>query len=378
MRRIGFGTVVTLVMLGVIFGAVAGAIVGAVTVAVSSSQSPSAVPALIPTSNDTSSGPQVPVTNAEAVVKRVAPAVVEIQHSLPAQVNPLDPFAGPQPGGTVIGSGFIVDRNGDIVTNAHVLAPLPANHRFQVTFANGKTATAQLVGRTTMNDIGVIRVKPPVPTVALFGNSSSVQLGEPVVAIGDALGVYQNTVTQGIVSGLHRVSPDGRMNNMIQTDAAINHGNSGGPLIDMTGHVIGINTEIQRSTGQSSGGLFGTTDPNSTVAEGLGFAIPSNTAAFLAERLIAHIPPVYLGVSYQPVTSPVRGAAIMGVAAGGPASRAGLRRNDIITAVDGSALRGPNALQQVLQPHRPGDVVTMTVWRSGKTRSIQVTLGAAP
>ncbi len=235
MRRIGIGSVVILVMLGVIFGAIAGAIVGAVTVAVNSPSSGQAVAPLVSSSNQSSSGPVVPVTNAEQVVKRVSPAVVEIQHSLPPQTNPLNPFAAPVPGGTVIGSGFIVDRKGDIVTNAHVLTPLPANHRFRVTFANGKKATGTLVGRTTMNDIAVIRVPTPVPAVAQFGNSSEVQLGEPVVAIGDALGVYQNSVTEGIVSGLHRISPDGRMNDMIQTDAAINHGNSGGPLIDMTG-----------------------------------------------------------------------------------------------------------------------------------------------
>ncbi len=374
-HRIGIGTVTILVILGVLFGAIAGAVVGAVTVAANSGSShPTPSVQLLPSSNQAAQT-LIPVTNAVAAVKRVGPAVVEIQHGLAAQTNPLSPF--PQSGGTVIGSGFIVDSRGDIVTNAHVIS---GASRYHVTFANGRHASATLVGKDTLNDIAVIRVNSPVPAVAQFGNSARLQLAEPVLAIGDALGVYRNTVTEGIVSGLNRPSPGEALaaSNMIQTDAAINHGNSGGPLIDLTGHVVGINTEIQRSTGTSSDNLFGVADPNATVAEGLGFAIPSNTAAYVAQRLIAHVPPPYMGIQYLSQTKPVRGAFVQATKPGSPAQRAGLQTGDVIVAINGKPLRHPNALMQRIEPYHPGQTIQLRVWRQGKTRSVSLTLGAAP
>jgi 2-alkenal reductase len=208
------------------------------------------------------------------------------------------------------------------------------------------------------------------------------------VAIGDALGEFQNTITSGIVSGLHRNLPGVLSQDMIQTDAAINHGNSGGPLVDMTGNVIGINTAIERSTGTQSGNIFGTADPNSTVAEGLGFAIPANTAEPLAEHIIHHIPPAFLGVRYVPVSlgqeadGVPAGARISIVTAGSPAARSRLHAQDVIIGVDGTKLTNAVTLEQAIVIHNPGDIVTLKIWRPaspgsnhGHVLSVSVTLG---
>ncbi len=382
MRRVGIGSVIILVLLGTMFGSIAGAVVGAIA-ASTGTKSPSNTTTVIqPFSSSQSSadGAVVPVTNAEGVVKKVGPAVVEISHTLPAQNNSFDPFSSPQPAGTVIGSGFIVDNKGDIVTNAHVVN---GSKNFTITLGNGTTRSGTLVGANVTNDVAVVKIAGPVPAVAQFGNSSTVQLGAPVVAIGDALGTFRNTVTAGIISGEHRSASVLPQTDMLQTDAAINHGNSGGPLIDMTGHVIGINTAIDRSVqGGSNNNLFGSGDPNATVAEGLGFAIPSNVAAPLAAHIINHIPFAHLGVFFNPVpltktSSHPAGFLVQKVQAGGPAASAGLKTNDIITSLDGVKLGNSVSLEQAIAPHKPGDTVTLGVWRSGQTLKVQATLTAA-
>lgn len=376
MRKIGLLAVGLLVVLALAFGAIAGAIVGSLT---ASSHGTGGTTDL--TSNvaaQSSVDKVVPVTNAVNVVSRVGPAVVTIIHQLPTTY---DFFGNPQPGGTALGSGFIVDRKGDIVTNAHVVSG--ATH-FTVIFANGKKTSGTLVGANSLNDVAVVHVNGRVPAVAQFGNSSLVKPGEPVIAIGNALGQFQNTVTEGIISGLHRTLSGLTSQNMIQTDAAINHGNSGGPLLDLTGRVIGMNTAIDRSAGQSTSNPFGVTDPNATVAEGLGFAIPSNTVAEIAQHIINHIPAAYLGVYYQSVSSVARaygvpgGASIQRVTAGSPAARAGLTKHDIILSVDGLRVNDASPLEDLIAPHKPGDVVKLKIWRSGKTLTIHVTLGSQP
>jgi S1-C subfamily serine protease len=325
----------------------------------------------------------IPVTNAVAVVRRVGPAVVEIIHQLPSTT---DLFGGIQPGGTAIGSGFIIDKRGYIVTNNHVISG--GNNHFTVVFANGRRTSATLVGANPSNDIAVIRAKGPMPAAAHFGNSAYLQPGEPVVAIGDALGQFQNTVTSGIVSGLHRNVPGVVSQDMIQTDAAINHGNSGGPLVDLNGDVVGINTAIERSTStNSSGNLFGSTDPNSTVAEGLGFAIPASTAAPLAQHIIRHVPPGLLGVRYiavplvQESYGVPPGARVTNVQAGSPAASAGLRAGDVIVGVNSTKLTNAVTLEQAIVVYSPNDTVTLTIWRpsspgshQGRTLSLSATL----
>ena len=185
-----------------------------------------------------------------SVVQRVGPAVVSIRNNL----QPQQDLFGNTSQAVSAGSGVVIDSHGYILTNYHVVADA---QDLNVTFANATTAKATLVGSDPSNDIAVIKVDTKVPAVAQFGDSSQVQVGESVIAVGNALGNLQNTVTEGIVSGLNRSLPNGNdatgqemLQNLIQTDAAINHGNSGGPLLDLAGHVIGINTAVVRSTAQ--------------------------------------------------------------------------------------------------------------------------------
>lgn len=402
MRRVGLGMVAAVAVLAVVFGGIVGAIVGAVTVAtVDKPQSKQIISVVSQPNGSLTSATRetVPVTNAVSTVKRVGPAVVEIVHQLPSTT---DAFGQIQSGGTAIGSGFIIDTRGDIVTNNHVISG--GNNHYTVIFANGRQTSATLVGANPSNDIAVIRVNGRVPGVAHFGNSALLSPGEPVVAIGDALGQFQNTITAGIVSGLHRSLSGVVSQDMIQTDAAINHGNSGGPLTDLAGNVIGINTAIERSvsdgTQQSSPfnvNPFGSTsDPNSTVAEGLGFAIPSNTAEPLAEHIIRGIPPASLGVCYHAVpqvqefTGVPAGARVSpgcksgepAVLPGTPAAKAGIRADDVIVAVGAVHLSNAISLEQAIVSRNPGDVVKVKIWRPdspssshGKLLTFAVTLG---
>ena len=387
MRKVGLGAVVALMLLGVVFGAVAGAIVGAVTVAATRGNTTTIIrEQSSSTPNQTSiERIPVPITNEVHLVKTVGPAVVSIMHILPATTNG---FGGVTGGGEAIGSGFVIDNQGDIVTNNHVIAG--GNPHFTVTFASGRQAPAKLVGGNPTYDVAVIKVNGPVPSVATFGNSAFVQPGEPVVAIGDALGQFPNTVTAGIVSGLHRTlittgSEASNPQDYIQTDASINHGNSGGPLLSLAGQVIGMNTAIQRSTGQNNSQGFtfpdpfgGSSDPNSTVAEGLGFAIPSDTIEPLTQHLIHHIALPFLGVCYRTVTQideyrgiPAGARIIGGQGCAGraaiqlrsPAAAAGLRKYDVITAIGSLTLSNGLSLQQAILPQNPGNSVQVRIWR---------------
>jgi 2-alkenal reductase len=202
------------------------------------------------------------IIDARYAVRTTGPAVVTIINTMQVQSR-----RGGSRTAQASGSGIIIDNKGDIVTNQHVI---DSQQSLQVIFADGTQADATLVGSDAGADIAVIRVSGKVPAIAQFGDSSKLEIGQPVIAIGSALGNYTNTVTQGILSGVHRqlsdVSPSSpATQDMLQTDAAINHGDSGGPLLDLNGNVIGINTAVISvdSTGQ--------------VAEGLGFAIPINT-----------------------------------------------------------------------------------------------------
>jgi 2-alkenal reductase len=313
------------------------------------------------------------------VVQQVGPAVVSVLNSQQPQSGL---FGATQ--STSAGSGIIIDTNGYILTNYHVIDQA---QNLKVTFANGTTASATLVGSDSSNDIAVIKVNVKVPAVAHFGDSQVVRPGETVLAIGNALGNLQNTVTEGIVSGLGRSLPNGNdptgasfLQNLIQTDAAINHGNSGGPLVDLGGNVIGINTAVVRGTGNTSGML-----QSADQAEGLGFAIPSDTAKAAADRLIFHTPSPYLGVEYRPITPQVSsasglpvGARLLLIGKGSPAARAGLKTNDVVTAVGGQQIDDQHDLKYMLDTFHVGDSVKLTVFRSGSTHTITVQLGKRP
>lgn len=320
--------------------------------------------------------------------EHTAPAVVTILNTLKpdAQLGQLQelPFPFPPDGQQLpnqnqpqlaTGSGVIIAKDGYIVTNNHVIEN---QQSLAVVFADGSRHDATLVGADPVTDVAVIKVKDSVPAVASFGDSNALQPGETAIAIGSPLGDFKNSVTTGVISALNRTVSGDSPAGLIQTDAAINHGNSGGPLINLQGEVIGLNTLVVRAA--SSAG---------DQAQGLGFAIPSNTVKQVADQLIAHgsIAHPYLGVQYGDISAalaiaqslPVNQGAVIGqVETGGPAARAGLKAGDIITAIDGTTLNEAMTLRQVLLTHAPDDQVTLHVLRDGKTIDLTATLGTRP
>jgi putative serine protease PepD len=296
-----------------------------------------------------------------AMYRRDAPGVVEITATETQQV-PSTPFTPPsQQKVTSLGSGFVIDMQGDIVTNDHVVA---GGSGIRVGFDGGSTYPAKIVGTDPSSDLAVLRVSAPKSALhpISFDDSSHVQVGEPVYAIGNPFGL-DRTMTAGIVSATGRdiQAPDGlTIPNAIQTDAPINHGNSGGPLLDGLGHVIGVTSQIQG----------GTVDAN----VGVGFAIPSDTARSVAQQLIAHgsAQHAWLGVRVEAGQRGVRVAKVVG---NGPAAQAGIRSGSTIVAVGGTPTRSPSALASAVAAHRPGDRVSVQV---AGGRSVHVTLGNAP
>lgn len=378
--RLGFGGILLVAILSLICGAAAGAVVArnmATTKVITEkvvAGGNSTSPASVTTASATAPEPWV------QVAKQAGPAVVTIINQ---QQQTADFFGNMVPGATDEGSGFIIDRKGDIVTNNHVVAQAQT---LTVVFSDGHKAPATLVRTDSSADIAVIKVNSTVPAVLHFGSSNALQPGEPVMAIGSALGEFRNTVTTGVVSALGRTiqEPNGgpSLNNMIQTDAAINQGNSGGPLLNDRGQVVGVNTAITRGSSQTD--VFGLST-NTAVAVGLGFAIPSSTVQAEASRLVANKPPAFLGVDYHQIDSTTAtyynlpiGAYVNTVQAGSPAAKSGLQPRDIITKVDGSSIQQTNDLAQDIAQHQPGQTVTLSVWRNGKTLTAQVKLGAKP
>jgi 2-alkenal reductase len=310
-------------------------------------------------------------------VKNVGPAVVTVINNMNAQ-SAFTPFGLQRVQPTASGSGVIISPEGYIVTNNHVVQDARS---LEVIFADGKRASASLVGADQFSDLAVIKVDGPAPGVAQLGNSDALQPGETVIAIGSALGDFKNTVTVGVVSALHRRLDAGdgfALEGLIQTDAAINHGNSGGPLLNLAGQVVGINTAVVRTADQSG-------DP----AEGLGFAIPANTVKSVTQPLITtgRIAHPYLGISFSAITPQVAaeqglpidwGIAITQVQPGTPAARAGLRAGDIITAVAGQQIDENTSFVNLLLTHQVGETITLSVWRNGQTLDVSITLAERP
>ena len=330
------------------------------------------------------------VFDARAIARQGGPAVVTVVNTLQQSTGSQGQFGGRGYGNPLQtqpsqaeGSGVIISSDGYIVTNQHVV---DSQQSLEVIFADGTKAPATLVGQDTYTDLAVIKVNVKVPAVATLGDSSTVEAGQPVVAIGSALGDYANTVTEGIVSGLHRSITDGgatvstSLRDLIQTDAAINHGNSGGPLFDLSGNVIGINTAVVRSSGSSG-----------DVAEGLGFAIPSNTVKAVTDQLIKNgtIAHPYLGITYQTITSDIaqqnnlpvqEGLFVSDVASGSPAEQAGIQANSVIIKFDGTTLTGGTDLATLLNKYKVGDSVKLTVIAPGATtaKDVTIVLGSRP
>ena len=296
------------------------------------------------------------------------------------------PFGIPQEG-TATGSGFVVEDDGTIVTNAHVVEGADeVGVRFE---ENGEVVDAEIQGVDTSTDIAVLKVNPDDVegglTVVPLGDSSKLQVGDPVIAIGNPFG-YSRTVTTGIVSGLQRriIAPNGfTIPNVIQTDASINPGNSGGPLLDANGRVVGINSQIATGGGQGS--------------VGIGFAVPVNTAKELLPDLKAgeEIERAYLGVQMQTVTEqaaeeldlPVDfGALVAEATEGGPADEAGLRGADpatgegadIIVGIDGQPMRSSDDVAAAVAEKRPGDQIEVEYVRDGERETVTVELSERP
>src|SRR6266498_1257053 len=312
------------------------------------------------------------------IYNRTNKGVVEITVSSTGQTTP---FGGSQ-SQQAQGSGFVYDDSGHIVTNEHVV---DGANSISVKFWNGATYKATLVGSDASTDLAVIKVDAPSSLLhpLPLGDSGKVAVGDGVVAIGSPFGL-EETVTSGIVSALHRsmTAPNNfTINDSIQTDAAINHGNSGGPLLNMQGRVIGVNAQIESDSGGS---------------DGVGFAIPSNTVRSIASQLISsgNVSHAYLGVSVE--TIPSSAASVLGVPAGvelaqvrsgTPAARAGLHGStgtrtidgqeyptggDVVTAIDGEAVSTSAELQARIDAKRPGDTVSITYSRGGKSHTVRV------
>ena len=299
-------------------------------------------------------------TSLTQLYKNAAPGVVDIT----VQQGDTSGF-GPG-GGTsqAEGSGFVVDTKGDIVTNAHVVDGATS---IKVRFQNGKTATATLVGEDNSTDIAVIKVDVASSLLhpLSFGSSKTVQVGDTVAAIGSPFGLPE-TMTSGIVSALGRTitAPNNfSISGAIQTDAAINHGNSGGPLLTLDGLVIGVNAQIDSDSGGN---------------DGVGFAIPADAAKSVADTLIAggKVQHAYLGIRVSDAAT--SGAQITSVVSGSPADKAGFKAGDVITSIDGNTITGADDLTSQVGAHKPSDTITVTVTRNGSSKDIKVTLGTRP
>lgn len=280
-------------------------------------------------------------------------------------------------GGNGTGSGFVIRKDGYILTNNHVVSSAARGGNITVTFSDGSNAEATIIGRDTSYDLAVLKVKLDGLATSTLGNSDNVVVGDSSIAIGSPLGL-SGTVTSGIVSALNRpVTAGGSLTtdptsfiSAIQTDAAINPGNSGGPLVDATGAVIGVNSAIAtlgRSAGSQSGSI------------GLGFAIPINQAHRIAEELIKNGVATYpvLGVSLSAENNTGQpGAEIGEVEPGGAADKAGIKQGDIVLAVDGTKVADGTELIVRVRENVPGDTVTLTLKDGAGTRDVEVTLGS--
>jgi serine protease Do len=354
------------------------------------------VPQLIQSSQQAISQQPVKVVSEESVtisdVKQVGPSVVTILENVPqdqGQSFDMGPFGmfglSPQDNSQSqpqsIGSGFIVAADGLIVTNKHVVSD--TNGTYQVITASDKKYDVKKIYRDPLNDIAIIKIDPsqnlgeslkPVP----LGNSSNLQVGQFVVAIGTALGEFRNTVTTGVISGLGRGIQAGdefqgyveQLDNVIQTSAPINPGNSGGPLVDSQGTVIGVNTAVAQN------------------GQNIGFALPINVIKDSLNNFnqTGQFNRPYLGVAYKFIPKQeailndiVAGAYVQSVVKDSPAQQAGIKDGDVIVKVDGQTVNDKNnSLAALIARKKVGDQITITAWRDGNTQDLHATLASAP
>ena len=328
----------------------------------------------------TTAAPQVLQLNATQidttitqVVEKAGPAVVTVVATLPGQPS----WFGNTAPDRSSGSGVFISVDGYVLTNNHVVEGAQS---VSLILADGKEIPAKVIGTERYADLAVLKAEGMAPGIAALGNSDLLKPGVTVVAIGSPLGDFKNTVTVGVVSATGRMLDTGRgyqIEDLIQTDAAINQGNSGGPLINLAGEVVGINTLIVRGSGYG--------DP---VAEGLGFAIPVNTARAVSEQIIArgYFARPYLGIRWQPITPdiaaaydlPVKwGIYVTNLGANSPAGEAGVRQGDILTRIGDIELDEKHSFINALFNYKPGDRIKIQVYRSGERLELDVILGEA-
>ncbi len=278
------------------------------------------------------------------------------------------------------GSGFLVSSDGMIVTNKHVVSSTGAD--YTVITTDGKEYKAKVLARDPNRDIAVLKIDAQNMPFLEFDNSDTIKVGQSVVAIGNSLGEFSNTVSKGIISGLRRNLVAGGdaggseyLSNIIQTDAAINPGNSGGPLLNISGKVIGVNVAMAQG------------------AQSIGFALPANQIKKIIDQVqsTGKITTAYLGVRYSMLTTEIQkennlavdhGALILrgekmtdfAVIPGSPADKAGLMENDVITEIDGVKIDANQQVADVIADHKPGDTLSLTVWHKGETKTVKVTL----
>jgi len=329
------------------------------------------------------------------IYRRDAPGVVQVTATQVVKTQSLDPFFGfPVPQKQrqqALGSGFVIDKAGHIVTNYHVVE---GARTVSVSFSNNESMKARVVGADPSTDVAVLQVDvhSRALTPLTLGNSDDVHVGDSVVAIGNPLGL-DRTVTAGIVSALQRViaAPDGQysIDHVIQTDAALNHGNSGGPLLDANGDVVGVNSQIQSDTGSNIG---------------LGFAVPIDTVKTVAAQIVktGHAEHAFLGIRAQAVTPQIarlfrlpaaNGLLVASVDPGSAAAKAGLRAarqqvtvsgetyplgGDLVVAADGVRLYSLDQLRDVISGKQPGNTVSLEIWRGDSKETLDVKLGRQP
>jgi putative serine protease PepD len=362
-KRRGFGSTVAAVLVAALL---AGGVGGGIGYEVAKHNNDTSGSTTVSAPNDIKALNRAP-TSVAGIASKALPSVVTIKAS------------GSQESGT--GTGFVYDTQGHILTNNHVVAPAANGGKLTVTFSNGNTYDAQVVGRASGYDVAVVKLKSasgvkltPLP----LGNSDNAVVGDATIAIGAPFGL-SGTVTTGIVSAVHRpvASSDGQGSSAsymsaIQTDASINPGNSGGPLLNADGAVIGINSAIQPAGNTSPGSQGGSV--------GLGFAIPINQAKRVADELIKTGVPVYpvIGVSLNSAYEGDGAEIASGsgsIVAGGPGEKAGLKAGDIITKFDDTIIDSGQTLIGEIWQHQPGDKATITYTRDGSSHTTTLTLG---
>jgi S1-C subfamily serine protease len=327
------------------------------------------------------------------IYKRDAPGVVFVRSQIVQRTQSPFDFGLPQEQqGEATGSGFVVDQAGTILTNAHVVNGAT---KVTVQFQNKESVDAKVLGKDESTDLALLKVDPTglKLTPLTLGSSKGVQVGDPAIAIGNPFGL-ERTLTTGVISAVQRTiqAPNNfQIDDVLQTDAPINPGNSGGPLIDATGKVIGINSQIATGGSASQGSV------------GIGFAVPIDTAKQIIPELkqSGRVDRGYLGIASATIDKTLKdlnlpvdhGALVQSVAPGSPAARAGIRAGDlpatldnhpiqlggdIITKVAGKEIRTKDDLEAAVADRKSGEKVKITLWRAGKVKTVEVTLGERP